>query len=259
MRYSNSIGWIAGGEASSSGLNLQIDWSEGEAVVDVPVPSATQAAPRIAHGGFLAALADHVMGFVAAQQGGRPAVTRQMTVDYLAPTPTSQRITIRAWAERVTERAVTVKLEGTAEASGRVTFTAHGDYARVSRARSDPNSTEADYDTLEERFDPSQTFSWLVAALKDAFVPGTTSSPLVIAVEVSDARPRQWTFKTAGRSLDIEPGDPAECDVRFVGSVRSLRDLVYRRKTADQLVAAGSATVEDPTGQLSVFLACLAT
>jgi uncharacterized protein (TIGR00369 family) len=258
MRYSNSIGWIAGGEAGSSELNLQIDWSEGEAVVGVPVPGATQAAPGIAHGGFLAALADHVMGFVAAQQGGRPAVTRQMTVDYLAPTPTSQVITIRARAERVTERTVTVRLEGTAEPSGRVTFKAHGDYARVPPARRQPGSTEAEYDTLEERFDPSQTFGWLIAALQDAFVPGAASSPLVIAVEVSDARPRQWTFKTAGRSLDIEPGDPAECDVRFVGSVRSLRALVYGRKTADQLVAAGSATVEDPMGQLSVFLACLA-
>ena len=113
--------------------------------------------------------------------------------------------------------------------------------------------------TLEERFDPSQTFGWLVAALKAAYVPGAASSPLVVAIEVSDATPRQWTFTATGRSLDIEPGDPAQCDARFVGSVRSLRDLVYRRKAADELVAAGSATVEDPKGLLSVFLACLAT
>ena len=88
MRYSNSISWIAADVPGSGTLELQIDWDAGEAVVHLEVPGAVQAAPAIAHGGFLAALADHVMGFVAAQQDGRPAVTRQMTVDYLAPTPT---------------------------------------------------------------------------------------------------------------------------------------------------------------------------
>jgi acyl-coenzyme A thioesterase PaaI-like protein len=91
MRYSNSISWITGEESGSTGLGLQIDWDGREAVACVDVPGS-----GIAHGGFLAALADHVMGFVAAQQGGRAAVTRQMTIDYLAPTHTSQVITIRA-------------------------------------------------------------------------------------------------------------------------------------------------------------------
>jgi acyl-coenzyme A thioesterase PaaI-like protein len=259
MRYSNSISWIIGEQSGSPGLGLQIDWDGREAVTCVDVPDSSQAAPGIAHGGFLAALADHVMGFVAAQQGGRAAVTRQMTVDYLAPTHTSQVITIRARAESVTERTVAVNLEGATGDSGPVTFKARGDYARVSPTRRHPSGTEVDYDTLEERFDPSQVFGWLVGALKDAYLPGTVSSPLVVAVDVSDATPRQWTFTATDRSLDIEAGDPPEHDVRFAGTVRSWRELVYRRKTVDQLMASGSATVEDPKGQLSVFLASLAT
>jgi len=259
MRYSNSVHWISGDEPGSSGLGMQIDWDGREAVVHLDVPSSSQAAPGIAHGGFLAALADHVMGFVAAQQGGRAAVTRQMTVDYLAPTHTSRVITIRARAESVTERAVVVSLEGAADDSGLVTFKARGDYARVSPAKHHPNGTEVDYDTLEERFDPSQVFGWLAGALKDAYLPGTVSSPLVVAVDVWDATPRQWTFTATDRSLDIEAGAPLEHDVRFSGTVRSWRELVYRRKTVDQLTAAGSATVEDPTGQLPAFLASLAT
>ena len=259
MRYSNSVHWISGDEPGSSGLGMQIDWDGREAVVHLDVPSSSQAAPGIAHGGFLAALADHVMGFVAAQQGGRAAVTRQMTVDYLAPTHTSRAITIRARAESVTERAVVVSLEGAADDSGRVTFKARGDYARVSPTKHHPKGTQVDYDTLEERFDPSQVFGWLAGALKDAYLPGTVSSPLVVAVDVWDATPRQWTFTATDRSLDIEAGRPLEHDVRFSGTVRSWRELVYRRKTVDQLTAAGSATVEDPTGQLPAFLASLAT
>lgn len=258
MRYYNSIGWIAGNETGSGALELQIDWEAGEAVVHLEVPGGAQAAPAIAHGGFLAALADHVMGFVAAQQEGRPAVTRQMTVDYLAPTPTLNAITIRARADSVSERAVMVSLEGSVDDSGLITFKARGDYARVSPTRRHAGRAEIDYDTLEERFDPSQVFGWLVAALKDAYVPRAMSSPVLVSVEVVDAKPRHWTFKATDTSLAMEPAEPVEWDVRFVGTVRAWRELVYRRKTADQLVTAGAATVEDPDGLLASFLGSLA-
>jgi acyl-coenzyme A thioesterase PaaI-like protein len=259
MRYDNSIGWIIGNETDSGVLDLQIDWEAGEAVVHLKVPGAVQAAPAIAHGGFLAALADHVMGFVAAQQEGRPAVTRQMTVDYLAPTPTLKAITVAARADSVTERAVMVSLEGSVDDSGLVTFKGRGDYARVSTTRRHPAGAEIDYDTLEERFDPSQVFGWLVAALKDAWSPRTMNSPVLVSVEVVDAKPRHWTFKATGTSLAVEPTEPADWDVRFAGTVRAWRELVYGRRTADQLMAAGSAVVEDPDGLLPSFLRSLAT
>lgn len=258
MRYNNSIRWMAGSETGSGVLELQIDWEASEAVVHLEVPGVAEAAPAIAHGGFLAALADHVMGFVAAQQEGRPAVTRQMTVDYVAPTPTLKAITIRARADSVSERAVTVSLEGSVDDPGWVTFKGRGDYARVSPTRRHSSSAGVDYDTLEERFDPSQVFGWLAAALKDAYAPRVTSSPMLLAVEVVDATPRHWTFKTTGTSLVMEPVQPVEYDVRFVGTVRAWRELVYRRKTADQLITAGSATVEDPNGLLPTFLGSLA-
>jgi acyl-coenzyme A thioesterase PaaI-like protein len=259
MRYNNSIGWIAGNEAGSGALELQIDWEAGEAVVHLEVPGAAQAAPAIAHGGFLAALADHVMGFVAAQQDGRPAVTRQMTVDYLAPTPTLKAITIQARADSVSERAVMVSLEGSVDDSGLVTFKSRGDYARVSPARRQPGRPEIDYDTLEERFDPAQVFGWLIGALKGAYVPRAMSSPVLVSVEVVDAEPRHWTFTATDTSLTVEPTEPAEWDVRFVGPVRAWRQLVYRRQTADELMTGGAATVEDPGGLLPSFLGSLAT
>jgi acyl-coenzyme A thioesterase PaaI-like protein len=258
MRYNNTIRWIVRNAAGAGALDLQIDWDGGEAVAHLEVPGAAEAGPATAHGGFLAALADHVMGFVAGQQDGKPAVTRQMTVNYLAPTPTSTAITVRARADSVTERAVAVSLEGSLDDSRLVTFKARGDYARFSPSRRHPDREKIDYDTLEERFDPSQVFGWLVAALKEAYAPGAISSPALLAVEVVDATPQHWMFKITDRSLAIEPGETAECDVRFVGTVRAWRELVYRRKTADYLISAGSATVEDPDGLLPSFLRSLA-
>jgi acyl-coenzyme A thioesterase PaaI-like protein len=258
MRYNNTIRWIVPDVAGADTLELQIDWDAGEAVVHLQVPGAAEAGPATTHGGFLAALADHVMGFVAAQQDGKPAVTRQMTVSYLAPTPTSTAISLRARADAVTERAVAVSLEGSLDDSGLVTFRAQGDYARISPSRRHPEREKIDYDTLEERFDPSQVFSWLVAALKEAYAPGAIHSPALLAVEVVDATPQRWVFKITDRWLAIEPGESADCDARFVGTVRAWRELVYQRKTVDQLVSAGSATVEDPAGLLPSFLRSLA-
>jgi hypothetical protein len=68
-----------------------------------------------------------------------------------------------------------------------------------------------------------------------------------------------WTVGATGASLAVEPGERAGWDVRFTGTVRAWRELVYRRKTAGELTAAGSATVEDPGGLLPSFLESLAT
>jgi acyl-coenzyme A thioesterase PaaI-like protein len=258
MRYRNTLRWITRSPAGADALELQIDWDAREAVVHLEVPGVAEGGPATAHGGFLAALADHVMGFVAGQQHGRPAVTRQMTVSYLAPTPTSTAITVRARADSVTDRAVAVSLEASLDDSGLVSFRAGGDYARISPSRRHPEREQINYDTMEERFDPSQVFGWLVAALKEAYAPGPASSPARLAVEVVDATPQRWVFTITDRSLAIEPGETAECDVRFVGTVRAWRELVYQRKTVDQLIRAGSATIEDPDELLPAFLGSLA-
>lgn len=256
MRYSNSIRWITAGGPGPAGLRLQIAWEGGEAVVHIDVPTAAQAAPGIAHGGLLAALADHLMGFVAAQHGGAVA-TRQMTVDYLAPTPTSRTITIRAHADEITGRAIVVSLDGRVDDSGRVTFKARGDYARVRSSRPYPGVAGTDYETLEERFDPAQVFAWLTDALKESFRPGIIGAPVLLAVDVSDAAPRYWTFTATDRSLDVAAGEPASWDVRYTGTVRSWRELVYGVKSAEELIAAGSAAIDDPNGRLAAFLAAV--
>jgi len=256
MQFDNSIPWISA-EPAGRGLAVQIAWDDDHAVLRLTMPRVAQAAPGIAHGGFLSAIADHVMGFVAAQRTGRPVATRQMVVDYLAPTPTSAAMTIRAWADDVGDRDVAVSLQCVNDRSGKITFKARGTYARVSPARRSAGAGDADYDTLEERFDPSQVLAWLTTALAKAYRPGVVSRPVLIAVDVRDANPRLWTVSATADSLSIEAGDPAEWDVRFTGNVRAWRELVYRAKTADQLIDAGLATIEDPDGVLPVFLGSL--
>jgi acyl-coenzyme A thioesterase PaaI-like protein len=259
MVYHNSIPWICGDVAGGGGLALDIDWDDEEGVVQLVMPRATQAAPGVAHGGCLSAIADHVMGFVAAQRTAGPVATRQLVVDYLVPTPTSSALTIRARADEVSAKTVTVTLRCLLDASGKLTFTATGSYARVSLSKRSSRADDADYDTLEQRFDPSQVFAWLTAALREAYVPGAMSRPLLIALELSDTNPRCWTVRAAADSLSIEAGEPTAWDVRFAGTVRSWRELVYRVHEADQLTAAGSATFEDPDGLLPAFLGSLAT
>ncbi len=256
MRYSNSIQWITA-DAAGGGLRLQMDWDAGEAVVHLAVPSASQAAPGIAHGGFLATLADHVMGFVAAQESGAAVATRRMTIDYLAPTRTSQPITLRARADSVADRTIMVSLAASADESGLVTFKAVGDYAAISSARRPPSDTAIDYDTLEERFDPAQVFGWVTAALKDSYRPAVVGAPVTVAVDVHDAVPGHWTFRATSRSLEAVAEEPAMWDVRFSGTVRSWRELVYGAKTAEQLTAAGTAAIEDPGGVLPIFLSAV--
>lgn len=255
MRYENSIPWITG--ASSPGLDLAISWDDDEALISLTMPTSSQGAPGITHGGYLSAIADHVMGFVAAQHSGGAVMTRQMVVDYLAPTPTSHPVTIRARSSAASDKTISVTLHALVDASGQVTFRATGTFARISQSKLSAGAGDADYDTLEDRFDPSQVFRWLATALKASYAPGAGAGPLVIAVSVTDAQPRCWTV-TATAALDIEAGEPARWDVRFTGTVRSWRELVYRVKSADELIAAGAATVEDPRGLLASFVESIA-
>lgn len=257
VHFSNAIPWIVDESSGSGRLKLDLEWDDDQAVVHLTVPGASQAAPGVAHGGFLATLADHVMGFAAAQHVGGPVVTRQMTVEYLAPTPTSRPITIRAQPDSMDERRIAVTLDAADDDSGRVRFRARGEYALVSPTRRARSQAAVDYATLEERFDPAQVFGWLTAVLQQTYLPRVVGQSVLLAVELSDARPQFWTFKATDQALEVAAGAPASWDVRYAGTVRAWRELVHRVKTADELVAAGSATVEDPDGLLARFLAAV--
>jgi len=62
--------------------------------------------PGRAHGGWIAALFDQVVGIAAGRVTGRPAVTGTLTVRYVVPTPLGRELRLRATAERAGDRTL---------------------------------------------------------------------------------------------------------------------------------------------------------
>jgi acyl-coenzyme A thioesterase PaaI-like protein len=62
--------------------------------------------PGRAHGGWIAALFDQVVGIAAGRVAGRPAATGTLTVRYVAPTPLGCELHLWASAERASDRTL---------------------------------------------------------------------------------------------------------------------------------------------------------
>jgi uncharacterized protein (TIGR00369 family) len=71
------------------------DFTFDEAVTRAPVVCAEKfhAGPKVAHGGWTAALFDDVMGRALGQRGAK-AVTASLTVDFLKPVPVEEPLVI---------------------------------------------------------------------------------------------------------------------------------------------------------------------
>lgn len=117
------------GNGNTSGLHLQVFRTGDEIYADVAFDERHIGGPGLAHGGAIAAACDELLGF-SVWLIGAPAVTRALTIDYLAPVPLHEthRMTAKVGEEK--GRAVHVSAEGTS-ASGKVSFTAKGVYVRV--------------------------------------------------------------------------------------------------------------------------------
>lgn len=86
---------------------------------------AYQGPPRRVHGGFVATLLDHAMGVAAsAPTDIEGALTRSLTVDYIAGTPLGEDIEVTAWIGRREGRKLW--MHGEISAEGRTCVTAHG-------------------------------------------------------------------------------------------------------------------------------------
>jgi acyl-coenzyme A thioesterase PaaI-like protein len=87
--------------------------------------------PGFVHGGYVAAIVDHVLG-VTASSAGAAAMTGTLTTRYRRPTPVKTRLTCVGKVTRVEGRKVFC--EATVEADGVLVADADGIYFRV-----DPN------------------------------------------------------------------------------------------------------------------------
>jgi acyl-coenzyme A thioesterase PaaI-like protein len=117
------------GAQNASGLHLQV-WRVGDQIyTDVAFDERQIGGPGLAHGGAIAAACDELLGFTVWLIGA-PAVTRALSVDYLAPVPLHEKYRITAKVDGEKGRAIHVSAQGTSPA-GKVSFTANGVYVRV--------------------------------------------------------------------------------------------------------------------------------
>jgi len=84
--------------------------------------------PGLVHGGYVAAVLDHVLG-VAASSSGFASMTGTLTTRFCRPTPVNVRLTCVGRVDRVEGRKVFCSAE--LDASGTVVAEAHGVYLRV--------------------------------------------------------------------------------------------------------------------------------
>lgn len=84
--------------------------------------------PGFAHGGYVAAVVDHVLGVVAAS-AGVASMTGTLTLRYRRPTPLGKRLVCRGEVERVEGRKVFCR--AVLECDGEVLVESDGIYIRV--------------------------------------------------------------------------------------------------------------------------------
>ncbi len=117
------------GSENASGFHLEVWRTDDEIYTDFAFDERHTGGPGLAHGGAIAAACDELLGFTVWLIGA-PAVTRALTVDYLAPVPlhTTHRLTAKVDGEK--GRAIHVSARGVSS-NGKLSFTASGIYVRV--------------------------------------------------------------------------------------------------------------------------------
>jgi acyl-coenzyme A thioesterase PaaI-like protein len=87
-----------------------------------------QGGPGLVHGGIIALLIDHAMGYVA-NQSDRPAMTASLTLRYRRPTPLGEPLTVAVRLDREVGRKL--HLSATISAGGHVTAEADAIFVRL--------------------------------------------------------------------------------------------------------------------------------
>lgn len=117
------------GDQNVAGLHLQVWRVRNTIYTDVVFDERHIGGPGLAHGGVIAAACDELLGFTVWLIGA-PAVTRALTIEYLAPTRLHETYRIAAKIAEHKGRAVHVVAEGRT-AGEAPSFTAKGVYVKV--------------------------------------------------------------------------------------------------------------------------------
>ena len=103
---------VVSGTANPMGIAIKVRREGDEAVADFNLGAAFEGAPRRAHGGVVAAIFDDVMGYVLVVHR-TPAFTGRLTINYRAPVPMGQDMTVRARLSQRSGRKLSMTAEMT--------------------------------------------------------------------------------------------------------------------------------------------------
>lgn len=92
--------------------------------------------PGVAHGGFVAATFDHLLGG-AAIKSGRPIVAGTLTIRYLRPTPINTDLTMTCWLQETAGRKV--RTSGRLRHAGELLAEAEATFITVGEDRHTPS------------------------------------------------------------------------------------------------------------------------
>lgn len=119
---------LVGGLSHPAAPQLTFDATAGAARGDVVIGRVFQGGPGLVHGGVIALLVDHAMGFVA-NRALEPAMTVRLTLRYRRPTPLGIPLTVAARLDRVDGRKL--HLSASISANGEVTAEADAIFVRL--------------------------------------------------------------------------------------------------------------------------------
>lgn len=134
------------GPENSSGLNLQVFRSGDEVWADVRFGQHHAGAHGVVHGGVLAAACDDLVAFLLYVHTV-PAVTRSLTVEYLAPVPVGERHRLVGRLVARQGRRLHMTAEGAAE-DGSLRFRADAVFVTVDLAHFERFGVALDEDAI---------------------------------------------------------------------------------------------------------------
>jgi acyl-coenzyme A thioesterase PaaI-like protein len=122
---------LVGGLAHPAAPQLTLDATTGVARGEVVIGPVFQGGPGLVHGGVIALLVDHAMGFVA-NRAFEPAMTVWLGLRYRRPTPLAIPLAVAARLDRVDGRKL--HLSASISVNGEVTVEAEAVFVRLKRA-----------------------------------------------------------------------------------------------------------------------------
>ena len=125
---------LVGGRSHPAAPQLALQATPDGAVGEVVIGPVFQGGPGLVHGGVIALLVDHTMGYVANRQLG-PAMTVRLDLKYRRPTPLGIPLTVAARLDRVDGRKL--YLSASIAAQDNVTVEANAVFLRLTAGNLD--------------------------------------------------------------------------------------------------------------------------